>query len=175
MGREADIAEVVADLVYTRMRDGDTFSIYDITQSIRTDLGQDVQHAGLCRPAGHAAARILCSVFQYGWQPKTYGQAIAREYAPTSKWTGAPIWEGATPPLATGRIATSVHITMIPIDYSELVHAIGYEPDMEILRVQLVSGNVYDYKDVPADVFARFVVAKSKGKYFNDYIKGKYF
>ncbi|MEJ7692414.1 KTSC domain-containing protein [Daejeonella sp.] len=57
---------------------------------------------------------------------------------------------------------------------SSVVDTINYFPETLILRVTFVSGLIYDYKDVPSQVFKALKVAGSKGRFFNFHIKGKY-
>ena len=49
-----------------------------------------------------------------------------------------------------------------------------YNEAASTLRITYTSGNVYDYKDVPPDVFEEMKVAGSKGTFLNYRIKGKY-
>lgn len=49
-----------------------------------------------------------------------------------------------------------------------------YDADSRTLRIVYVSGNVYDYKDVPPEVYEAMKVSGSKGTFLNTKIKGKY-
>ena len=42
------------------------------------------------------------------------------------------------------------------------------------LKVIFTNGREYLYEDVPADVYEKFLVADSKGKYLHENIIGKY-
>lgn len=57
---------------------------------------------------------------------------------------------------------------------STVVAAITYHPESSTLRVRYVSGMVYDYKAVPAEVYANMKAAFSKGEFLNKHLKGKY-
>lgn len=57
---------------------------------------------------------------------------------------------------------------------SSVIDHFNYIPDAEILRVTFISGSVYLYKGVPQQVYERIKIARSKGKYLNRYIKGKF-
>ncbi len=57
---------------------------------------------------------------------------------------------------------------------SSVVTAMKYYPDTCILRVIFVSGMVYDYKNVPENVYKAMRSASSKGEFLNKEIKGKY-
>ncbi len=49
-----------------------------------------------------------------------------------------------------------------------------YFPETGTLRIVFVSGLVYDYKNVPAEVYEQFHAAFSKGTFFNSHIKPNY-
>ena len=49
-----------------------------------------------------------------------------------------------------------------------------YNEQAQILRITYTSGAVYDYRNVPPDVYKEMKVAGSKGTFLNYEIKGKY-
>lgn len=57
---------------------------------------------------------------------------------------------------------------------SSVVAAIKYDVYSSTLRVIYVSGMVYDYKNVPIEVFEAMKAAFSKGTFLNQHIKGNY-
>ena len=57
---------------------------------------------------------------------------------------------------------------------SSVVSHINYFPVTQILRVTYVSGAVYDYKNVPENIYHDMKAAFSKGIYLNNYVKGHY-
>jgi hypothetical protein len=57
---------------------------------------------------------------------------------------------------------------------SSVVAAIKYDVSSSALRIIFVSGKVYDYKDVPEEVYTAMKTSVSKGIFFNEHIKGKY-
>ncbi len=57
---------------------------------------------------------------------------------------------------------------------SSNIAAIGSEVDNPDLYIRFHSGAEYVYHDVPEDVLFELMDADSKGKYFNQYIKGVY-
>lgn len=59
---------------------------------------------------------------------------------------------------------------MIPVDSSNL-HSVGYDSTNQILRVRFLSGDVYDYFNVPEHLFNGLLSADSKGSYLHRYIK----
>jgi hypothetical protein len=54
---------------------------------------------------------------------------------------------------------------------STVVDAIGYS---RVLEIVFESGRVYQYYDVPEEVFYGMLNADSKGKFFNANVRGKY-
>ena len=57
---------------------------------------------------------------------------------------------------------------------SSSLASIGYSPTQAALEVEFKHGAVYRYLDVPASVFEAFLVAESKGTFFNQAIKDRY-
>jgi hypothetical protein len=57
---------------------------------------------------------------------------------------------------------------------SSVIDHFKYLPDTEILRVTFISGSVYVYKGVPQRIYDQIKAARSKGKYLNRYIKGRF-
>ena len=55
---------------------------------------------------------------------------------------------------------------------SSNIRSIGYEDNT--LEVEFSGGGIYQYNDVPEDVFNQFNMSMSKGRYLSAYIKGKY-
>lgn len=57
---------------------------------------------------------------------------------------------------------------------SSVVRNINYDAKSATLRVNFVSGMIYDYKKVPEKVYLGMKNAPSKGTYLNKHIKGLY-
>jgi hypothetical protein len=57
---------------------------------------------------------------------------------------------------------------------SAVIASIDYDPGTGTLTVQFTSGTVYEYKNVPAEVYAAMKKAFSKGVFLNKHIKGKF-
>ncbi len=57
---------------------------------------------------------------------------------------------------------------------STVVANIKYDSVAERLTIIFVSGLVYDYKNVPADVYEALKQSGSKGTFLNTHIKGQY-
>ena len=49
-----------------------------------------------------------------------------------------------------------------------------YNAETATLRVTFVSGVIYDYKNVPEEVYVAMKTSGAKGIYLNQHIKGKY-
>lgn len=60
-----------------------------------------------------------------------------------------------------------------PVNSSNLA-SIGYDSQSEILEIEFHSGGVYQYDDVPMDVYTGLMQASSHGKYFHAYVKNVY-
>jgi len=57
---------------------------------------------------------------------------------------------------------------------SSVVQTIAYDNDHSRLTVTFVSGRVYAYYLVPPSIAASFQKARSKGTYFNRFIRDRY-
>lgn len=57
---------------------------------------------------------------------------------------------------------------------SSMIRAVGYDPRQHLLEIEFNSGRVYQYSDVPQDVFKGLMSAESKGRYFLGNIEGIY-
>ena len=54
---------------------------------------------------------------------------------------------------------------------SSNIAAIAYASDTEVLSINFLNGSTYEYYGVPQNVFDEFLIADSKGRYFNANIK----
>lgn len=57
---------------------------------------------------------------------------------------------------------------------SSVIRRFSYDETQRRLRVTFVSGDVYDYNGVPAEVAAGFRAASSKGRFFASDIRDRY-
>jgi hypothetical protein len=55
---------------------------------------------------------------------------------------------------------------------SSTITSVKYDDDARELDITFTSGKKYRYFNVPLEVYAEFLDAGSKGKFFNDNIKG---
>lgn len=57
---------------------------------------------------------------------------------------------------------------------SSVIHGFSYDPARRRLSVTFVSGDAYDYRDVPPEVADDFRAAFSKGRFFSAKIRDRY-
>ncbi len=57
---------------------------------------------------------------------------------------------------------------------SSSVHAIGYDQDTRTLEIIFYPGRIYQYADVPPEVYEAFLNAESKGHYFSSHIRDRF-
>jgi hypothetical protein len=57
---------------------------------------------------------------------------------------------------------------------SSNLHAIGFDEPTKTLAVHFRNGAIWHYPGASPELWKRFDAAESKGKFFNDYIKGKF-
>ena len=51
---------------------------------------------------------------------------------------------------------------------------VAYDEAQELLQLRFCSGTAYEYSGVPATVHQSLLDAPSKGRYFNDAIRGRF-
>jgi hypothetical protein len=61
-------------------------------------------------------------------------------------------------------------VEMFPVD-SGTVRAVGYEPETEALHVELTSGALYQFMEVPQPTYDAFVTAPSKDDFLENVLK----
>lgn len=54
---------------------------------------------------------------------------------------------------------------------SSVIHTVGHT---RVLEIEFESGRVYQYFDVPQDIYDNMLQSDSKGRYFNQHIRGKF-
>ena len=57
---------------------------------------------------------------------------------------------------------------------STVISSISYDAGTATLRITFVSGMIYDYKNVPQEIYHALKTSGTKGIYLNHHIKGKY-
>lgn len=57
---------------------------------------------------------------------------------------------------------------------SAVIKKYEYRPETNVLTITFVSGIIYDYLQVPEEVYVQMKATIEKGVFFNKQIKGKY-
>ncbi len=57
---------------------------------------------------------------------------------------------------------------------SDVIHAIGYDPEINLLEIIFNDGRIYQYRNVPAPVYEGLKNAESKGRYFQENIRDEF-
>ena len=57
---------------------------------------------------------------------------------------------------------------------SSVIAAIGYDPQFQWLEVELKTGSLYLYREVPARIHQDFMAALSKGSFYKSRIRDDY-
>ncbi len=57
---------------------------------------------------------------------------------------------------------------------SSMLREVGYDPERRTLEVEFTSGQVYEYSDVPPEVYAGLLRAESLGQYFHENVRGAF-
>ena len=57
---------------------------------------------------------------------------------------------------------------------SDVIHAIGYADEVQVLEVIFNNGQIYQYRNVPRAAFEQLMAAESKGKYFQENIRDEF-
>jgi len=78
-----------------------------------------------------------------------------------------------TPIKAKPGAGRAAHIRRISLE-SSLARSIGYDTINEVLEIELVNGGVWQYFDVPEEIYQELMTADSKGRYFLNEIKDVY-
>lgn len=57
---------------------------------------------------------------------------------------------------------------------SREIEWIGYEEKRHMLQVEFIAGSVYQYEDVPEQIYHEFLGAPSHGRFFETRIRNNY-
>ena len=57
---------------------------------------------------------------------------------------------------------------------SSVIITAHYDKDTQVLKIIFRSGAVYEYYDVPKEVYLFYMKARSKGTFLNKFIKGNF-
>lgn len=61
----------------------------------------------------------------------------------------------------------------VPVQSSSLA-SIGYDSSTQVLEVEFHDGSIYRYAAVPPGVHRDFLAARSKGRFFATFVRGRY-
>jgi hypothetical protein len=48
---------------------------------------------------------------------------------------------------------------------------VGYDDEQRVLEIEFTNGAVYQYSDVPPEVYSGLMAAESHGRYFNQHVR----
>ena len=57
---------------------------------------------------------------------------------------------------------------------SSTLRSVGYDYQTRTLEIEFVNGRVYQYEDVPPEVYAELIEGPTKGRYFNAHIRNAF-
>jgi hypothetical protein len=57
---------------------------------------------------------------------------------------------------------------------STVIRSIEYNAATAVLTITFLTGSVYEYYDVPQQLYDQFKGFREKGVFYNEHIKGKY-
>ena len=57
---------------------------------------------------------------------------------------------------------------------SGAIRSVGYDQSARTLEIEFTSGSVFQYANVPADVYRRFLAAPTLASFFRDNIEEEY-
>lgn len=57
---------------------------------------------------------------------------------------------------------------------SDVIHAVGYDEEIRVLEIIFNNGRIYQYRDVPREVFEGLMAAESKGNYFQENVRDEF-
>ena len=77
------------------------------------------------------------------------------------------------PPTARDSMGIISHIKREAVQSTGLA-AVGYSKRLHALEIEFVNGAVYRYFDVPASLHRRLLAAKSKARFYDQNIRGRY-
>ena len=81
-------------------------------------------------------------------------------------------------------IITNYYLLTAPISYGDIMErqpvqscnlkSVGYDNNLKNLEIEFHSGLIYQYQNVPSQIFANLLSAQSTGTFFTDKIKNRY-
>jgi hypothetical protein len=119
-------------------------------------------------PAADGSYVALCRT---GQTPSPYPEAIVSEGSLGPGCSFPPPKEKCRQP-GEGEM-TLAQAPSIPVQ-SSLLANVRYNHDESILQLEFCDGAIYQYFDVPAEIYTSLLTAESKGNYFNHRIRGHF-
>lgn len=146
-----DIVPTVQAVVRAKISLGETFSAYDVTRHMRVAFpGERIHHDDI-RAIVHTEMTYHEDEYTSELVQKNGAQSPYWEYQPTK----------------------SSKIPMISVN-SSWIDAIGYDYGSATLVILRNDGEELRYLDVPAHLAWQMLEADSKGKFYNENIRGEY-
>jgi hypothetical protein len=81
-------------------------------------------------------------------------------------------------------IITNYYLVTPPISYGDIMErqpvqscnlkSVGYDNTLKNLEIEFHSGLIYQYQNVPSQIYANLLSAQSTGTFFTDKIKNRY-
>ena len=81
-------------------------------------------------------------------------------------------------------IITNYYLLTPPISYGDIMErqpvqscnlkSVGYDINLKNLEIEFHSGLIYQYQNVPSQIYANLLSAQSTGTFFTDKIKNRY-
>lgn len=57
---------------------------------------------------------------------------------------------------------------------STTIKEVGYDPTQKVLEIEFISGGVWLYEDVPADLPQKMMASDSVGRFFHEHVRNRY-
>lgn len=74
-----------------------------------------------------------------------------------------------------GIITEKINGKMIDVEIqSSNISSASYDSESENLKITFKNGSIYEYTKVPWQVFTKFRLSESQGKFFSEHIKSVY-
>jgi hypothetical protein len=72
-------------------------------------------------------------------------------------------------------ISERIEGKIISVDINSTnIKSATYDTESQVLTVNFNNGGIYEYQSVPWELFAKFRMSDSQGKFLNQHVKGKY-
>lgn len=171
----SDLEDAVKRVIFDRMRLDEPFTAYDVTKTLREDVGPivNIEHDGV----KEIVHQYMDLVYQLGFYDRIYDHEVtynkfATLYSPTNAW------KEAKRDKISGNIALNVNIPAVHVE-SSLVECLSFKGTVEKGEVEIelkddFYNKSYIYADVPFSVFLQIVNAESVGQAYNKYLRGQY-